>query len=125
MPGSASASPRDPPLTLVEPTDVALAMEVLYTGEGTRLLVVTLAHILRRPNDVCYLMNNARRTGVTSFDGACARNGLAVERLPGPSSSEELGDSSVTSTFVPCCGDHDEEYVFLKVTHEGLERGTS
>ena len=91
-----AAEPR--PCT-IESVDVALATEVLYTEEGTRHFVGTVAALLRK-SGALFLMNNARRTGVAKFEGACAAVGLRVERLPDP--GEEA--AGVMSTFCTAVG---------------------
>ena len=90
---------RGPHVSL-EPVDVALGTEVLYTDKGTRALVGALALLLRRPGGVCYIVNNARRTAVALLESECARHGLSIQRLP-PSELAEHHCSRVASTFPP------------------------
>lgn len=63
---------------------------------------------------VCYLMNNARRTGVAKFQSECDARGLLVERLPNhePTDFERMVDS----TFAPPWDEDAGLYCFLRVT---------
>ena len=92
----------------VEPVDVLLATECIYSEEGAALLAGVLARWLRRGGRAS-LLNNARRAGVARFERACAALGLVTVRLPVP---EHRADE-VMPTFAAWSTD---EYVFWDVT---------
>lgn len=105
-----------PPLCALEPADVVLGTECLYTAEGTRHLFGTLAGALRRPSGACFLVNNSRRTGSHSeLEGEGAKYGFAIEQLGSLSDDESTANGGAMSTFAPPWDDS-EDFVLLRVT---------
>lgn len=97
----------------LEPADIVLATEVLYSEAGAASFVEALARLLRRPAGACFLMNNHRRT-TASFEAVCARAGLSVERLPNVEPSGVVDE--LVSTFAPPWDEDEGLYGMLKIT---------
>ena len=93
--------------------DVILATETLYTEDGTRQFVSTLALWLSSPDGACYLVNNARRTKLSALEGLCAQHGLKIERLPDLEGSGGCAEAS--ASFAPPWDDVDR-FAMLKIT---------
>ena len=103
-----------PPLCLLDPADVVLGTECVYTEDGMRALCATLAATLRRPSGACYLLNNSRRTAAATFEAECRLHGLTSEVLSGLDENVEAVGGAM-STFAPPW-DECDDYTMLKVT---------
>jgi hypothetical protein len=94
--------------------DVVLGTEVLYTEAGLAQFVATVGRCLRRPNGMCYVLNNRRRTGVARLESECARHGLEVVRCPPPSDAAS-STTGVVNTFAPPWDD-DDSFALLQIS---------
>jgi len=96
--------------TLAQTYDIVLGSELLYTTEGAALLLQILPKFLA-DGGTCYLLNNARRTGVAEFMAGCAGAHLTYSEVPFDKfPNESLAYTMGENTF-------DNTYIMLKITH--------
>jgi len=65
------------------PADVVVAAEVVYSVEMVPALVATLLRVLH-PGGVCYLLQDASRTGFEEFKQSLTARGMVIKVLPIP-----------------------------------------